>query len=47
MYSDGMQVEGLFEKGEYRVNKSEVKSYNPNIHLIAKKIEIDEYMQGQ
>ena len=31
--SNGENLEGLFEDGEFKKLKSEVKSYNPNVHL--------------
>jgi hypothetical protein len=38
--------EGYFERGEWKEKKDEINSYNPNIHLIAKKVEFSKYIKN-
>ena len=43
-YGDGSVKEGLFEDGEFKKNKNDIKSYNPNIHTIAQKLDFEYYL---
>ena len=44
IYSDGRVEEGLWEEDGLKGDKSEIKSYNPNLHKIAQKIDVDKYL---
>ena len=44
VYSDGRVQEGLWEEDHLKIDKSEIKSYNPNLHRIAQKIEVNDYL---
>ena len=35
LFEDGTVQEGLFEHGEFKKKKTDIKTYNPNIHTIA------------
>ena len=42
-YSSGRITRALFENGAVKEKKEEIKSYNPYVHLVAKRIDIDKY----
>ena len=36
--------EGLFEDGVFIKDKKDIRKYNPNVHVIAGKIDFDDYL---
>ena len=42
--SFAVDKEGLFEYGEYRAEKGDVKTYDPSSHSIAKKVDLYKYL---
>ena len=45
MLSDGHVNDGLFEENEM-LPKSKIKSYNPNVHKLGMKVDVDKYSKG-
>ena len=43
-YFDKKSDEGLFENGVFTPNKKDIKQYNPNVHQISMKIDVDQYL---
>ena len=46
VHSDGEIEEGLYDNDKFKAKKEDVENYNPNVHLLAKKIVFGKYSKG-
>ena len=46
VHTDGEMQEGLYDNDKFKASKKDVEGYNPNIHLISRKIVFGRYCKG-
>ena len=45
IYADGFDQEGLMEGGQFKPDKSQIKTFNPNTQIIASAIDFPKYIK--